>query len=57
MPTIPIDAIVALIHEILKDNGINPSVVELLPPLNEATGEMLNAVGYIDLCIPRGGKS
>lgn len=49
-------AIVALIHEILKDNGINPSVVELLPATHEATGEMLNAVGYIDLCIPRGGK-
>ena len=23
---------------------------------HEATGEMLNAVGYIDLCIPRGGR-
>ena len=49
-------AIVALIHGILKDNEINPSVVELLPATHEATGEMLNAVGYIDLCIPRGGK-
>lgn len=49
-------AIVALIHDILKANGINPSVVELLPATHEATGAMLNAVGYIDLCIPRGGK-
>ena len=23
---------------------------------HEATGEMLNAVGYVDLCIPRGGR-
>ncbi len=49
-------AIVALIHGILKEEGINPSVVELLPATHEATAEMLNAVGYIDLCIPRGGK-
>lgn len=49
-------AIVALIHTILKEEGVNPSVVELLPATHEATAEMLNAVGYIDLCIPRGGK-
>jgi glutamate-5-semialdehyde dehydrogenase len=30
--------------------------VALLPATHEATGEMLNAVGYIDLCIPRGGR-
>ena len=30
--------------------------IALLPATHEATGEMLNAVGYIDLCIPRGGK-
>lgn len=47
---------VSLIHDILIKSNINPSVVELLPATHEATGEMLNAVGYIDLCIPRGGK-
>ena len=47
---------VQLIHEVLKKYDINPSVVELLPATHEATGEMLNAVGYIDLCIPRGGR-
>ena len=31
-------------------------MVTLLPATHEATGEMLNAVGYIDLCIPRGGR-
>ena len=30
--------------------------IALLPATHEATGEMLNAIGYIDLCIPRGGK-
>ena len=49
-------AIISLIHKVLEQEGVNPSVVELLPATHEATGEMLNAVGYIDVCIPRGGK-
>jgi len=47
---------VALIHEVLERYGISKDVVALLPATHEATGEMLNAVGYIDLCIPRGGR-
>jgi glutamate-5-semialdehyde dehydrogenase len=47
---------VALIHEILEQYGVSKDVVALLPATHEATGEMLNAVGYIDLCIPRGGR-
>ena len=47
---------VALIHEVLAKYGVSPDVVALLPATHEATGEMLNAVGYIDLCIPRGGR-
>ena len=47
---------VALIHEVLERFGVNPDVVTLLPATHEATGEMLNAVGYVDLCIPRGGR-
>ncbi len=47
---------VELIHEVLERYGVNPDVVTLLPATHEATGEMLNAVGYIDLCIPRGGR-
>ena len=49
-------ASVDLIHEVLSQYGINPDVVTLLPATHEATGEMLNAVGCIDLCIPRGGR-
>ena len=49
-------AAVKLIHEVLTNYGVNPDVVTLLPATHEATGEMLNAVGYIDLCIPRGGR-
>ena len=47
---------VALIHEILEKYGVSQDVVSLLPATHEATGEMLNAVGYVDLCIPRGGR-
>lgn len=47
---------VSLIKEVLRQQGIDPSAIELLPFTHQATGEMLTAVGYIDLCIPRGGK-
>lgn len=47
---------VELIHRVLITYGVDPNVCTLLPATHEATGEMLNAVGYIDLCIPRGGK-
>ena len=47
---------VAIIQEVLEAQGMDPNVVALLPATHEATGEMLNAVGYIDLCIPRGGR-
>ena len=49
-------ASVEVIHKVLTKYGVNPDVVTLLPATHEATAEMLNAVGYIDLCIPRGGK-
>ena len=49
-------ASIELIHRVLIKYGIDPAVATLLPATHEATGEMLNAVGYIDLCIPRGGK-
>lgn len=49
-------AIVSLIHGILRDFDVDPNVVALLPATHEATAEMLNAVGYVDVCIPRGGR-
>ena len=47
---------VALIHEVLRRQGVSEDIVALLPATHEATGEMLSAVGYIDVCIPRGGR-
>ena len=49
-------AIVGMIRSVLVQEGINPDVVALLPATHEATSEMLNAVGYVDVCIPRGGR-
>lgn len=49
-------AAVSLIHEVLERHNINKDVVALLPATHEATAELLNAVGYVDLCIPRGGR-
>ena len=49
-------AAIKVIHEVLKKFKINTAIVELLPATHEATAEMLTAVGYIDLCIPRGSK-
>lgn len=47
---------VSLIKDVLKEHGINTSAIELLPFTHEATADMLTATGFIDLCIPRGGK-
>lgn len=50
-------AIVALIHEVLRETNISTDVLTLLPPTHEATAELLGATGYVDLCIPRGGRT
>lgn len=49
-------AAVSLIHDVLRGHGVDSHAVLLLPPTHAATGEMLAAVDYIDLCIPRGGR-
>ena len=49
-------AIVELIHSVLKEHGINPDTIYLLPAEREAAAIMLNAVGYIDMIIPRGSQ-
>lgn len=50
-------ALVAIIHEVLQRHGLNPAVCSLLPHDREATTELLNAVGLVDLIIPRGSSS
>ncbi|MCH3985948.1 MAG: glutamate-5-semialdehyde dehydrogenase [Prevotella sp.] len=47
---------VKVIHDVLEHFHISPYAVTLLPATHEATSELLTAVGYVDLCIPRGSK-
>jgi len=49
-------AIVSIIQQVLADKGVNKNIVTLLPPDREATTELLQAVGYVDLIIPRGSQ-
>ncbi len=49
--------IVEIIQECLSEEGINPDICTLLPTGREATAELLNATGYVDLIIPRGSQS
>ena len=49
-------AAIAIIQRVLEANGVPPQAATLLPATHEATGELLNAVGYVDLVIPRGGR-
>ena len=49
-------AAVALIRRVLAERGLPEEAVTLLPPTHEAVGELLGAVGYVDLVIPRGGR-
>ena len=49
-------AAVALIQRVLAAAGVSPDAVALMPSTHEAALEMLEAVGLIDLVIPRGGR-
>jgi len=50
-------AFVAVIHETLATFGLPAELVYLLPPLREATTALLQAVGLVDICIPRGSQA
>lgn len=50
-------ALTEIIHHVLEQHGVNPAACLLLPPEREATTELLNAVGLVDLIIPRGSSS
>lgn len=51
------EAIAGIIHKVLKDNGFKEETCTLLPSGREATGQLLNAVGLVDIIIPRGSSS
>ena len=49
-------AIVSLIHEVLEKHEISSLAFQLLPADREATKALLEAVGYVDVLIPRGSQ-
>jgi glutamate-5-semialdehyde dehydrogenase len=49
-------AIIKIIHEVLSAHNINVNVATLLPVEREATEALLNAIGYVDVLIPRGSQ-
>lgn len=50
-------AFTAIIHQTLDAAGLPRDIAYLLPPLREATTALLNAVGLVDICIPRGSQA
>ena len=48
--------VVGLMHDVLAEHGSSPDSVFLAPPEREWLPHILQAVGYIDLAIPRGSK-
>lgn len=48
--------IIEIIHNVLKRHHIDTNIATLLPPEREATKALLNAIGYIDVLIPRGSQ-
>ncbi len=49
-------ALIEIVHNVLRDNGIGENIVQLLGATHEAANELMNAVGYIDVLIPRGSQ-
>jgi len=50
------EAIISIIHQVLSKHGIDINAATLLPPDREAADALLNAVGYVDVLIPRGSQ-
>ncbi len=49
-------AIVELIKKVLVENQLDENIITLLPAGREATADLMNATGFVDVIIPRGGK-
>jgi len=50
-------AIIGVIHEVLTAHEVDVNVAVLLPAARDATAALLNAVGLVDVLIPRGSQS
>ncbi len=50
-------ALMEAIHSVLQFHDIPEAVVQLLPPERQSTAALLEAVGWVDVVIPRGSQS
>jgi len=50
-------ALVGIIRDVLNRHGVNPDICTMLSPGHESTTALLQAVGYVDLVIPRGSST
>ncbi|TXK52054.1 glutamate-5-semialdehyde dehydrogenase [Pontibacter qinzhouensis] len=50
-------AIISIIQEVLQEHEVDPNVATLLPPDRAATEALLQAVGFVDVLIPRGSQA
>ena len=50
-------AIVKVIQSVLEKFSLDKNIITLLPAGREATADLLTAVGFVDVIIPRGGKA
>lgn len=50
------EAIMSVIRSVLAKHGVDTAVATLLPPDRAATEALLQAVGYVDVLIPRGSQ-
>jgi glutamate-5-semialdehyde dehydrogenase len=48
--------LVNIIQSVLEKFKLDKNIVTLLPAGREATADLMNAVGFVDVIIPRGGK-
>jgi len=48
--------LVEIIHQALKDNNVDENAVQLLPVERKFVKELLEAVKYVDIIIPRGSQ-
>lgn len=49
--------LVNIIKELLNQHGIPSDIIYLMPPERETVHQLLNAVGLVDVCIPRGSQA
>lgn len=49
-------AIMGVIYSVLQKHGVSADVAVLLPPDREAATALMEAVGYVDVLIPRGSQ-